>query len=1120
MNFKQSLYHPKTNKVSILSNLKEQGFNGFIKQIKQNKNNPYIRLIVEGNLFPQNINKIHVSNSVYYSDNFGGELAWLTWSFYKHADKLNHFITLKKSFENNLVKNDLDKGLKILAKIDEQISYSFWGIENRFSVLETFKGTEGNWKYLNTLTKELKKSKDANLIGFYFNYLSKKAETDISYTRYKRSMNYDLGNLDSGWREFLMFRLGHFIYPEYENYSQFLLRSTANSLIDRYELVITLIQHLVSKENFENLDDVKSCLLLISSKIKDDRIKRILEYLEVLKFEDSSSSDVHKYMEAYSRGKYKYCIDEFEKTLENNPDAIEIIEPFIKSTYELSIPLKMKVDDSEIGKAIICLYHIYNNSLENTYDIEELLKIIIKYPTLSFSLKLLSLVSGMTRINGSKIINNLYFFNSNYSNPVGYLINPAIHFNFENSLSHSINYKISQNTYELEDLKDLIPQKKRHLYHIRSLFGRNDIVKLKEEICKFQDSYKLIGAEESELFVYEFYTLLRNKSYAEAVKLYVDSSHSEKLHSTIVDVELVYQQITEEEVLVNEIEMVIFYHQANATSYYQFVALEDFCNSISIDKPRGLLDYINVLEKWKVIYLLKNICTEDVMGNFLEFEDRNQVTEERKFILTKLLDYDVDNKEAIISELARINSQRKIKSLMKEVNDGRITINSSSLDLTHRTVLQNSFSRLKLLIEFTKDNDFLIYDDEGEISVIYENEVKTKTSNASFVAFKALFNELTNNFLYSKEYGLDGCLSTRIRHGALENVIRGTIERFNLVSKINDGTYQDIEFWTIQYNIFTRDEILRLQNCLKIFSKKIDEIIIDLIENKIQIYTSKNQQSPQGFFNYQFNEDFYMYVYETLKSADTNYDEFVDAVFDILKTRTVSICDKIRQLHFPLVLENVLSEFNSLSDSINKEFQDKKLVSLENSIMSAKTQFINEMENNVFKWFKLTEDYYESLLDFSSVIQTSLSLVQFKNIGFKPKIICDEDFSTYGYIHFIYIFQILLENVIEHSHLEYEKQKCSIELSHSESTLNIKVANNVCETLDKKHLIHTLDSIKKDWITSDTDGSKVNIEGGSGLAKIKRILKYDLGAKLSKFDYEYENNRITIELLIPMKIYE
>src|SRR5690606_8643523 len=117
--------------------------------------------------------------------------------------------------------------------------------------------------------------------------------------------------------------------------------------------------------------------------------------------------------------------------------------------------------------------------------------------------------------------------------------------------------------------------------------------------------------------------------------------------------------------------------------------------------------------------------------------------------------------------------------------------------------------------------------------------------NPAFLAFKSIYLETREKFLFSKEYGLDSSLSTRIRHGALKNHIRSVFEKLNLVTSKLGDEYLENGRWAEQ--LFFDEEINNLvQTRLKAFSKEIDDYTTYIVDNLIQIQTERHHDKEEG----------------------------------------------------------------------------------------------------------------------------------------------------------------------------------------------------------------------------------------------------------------------------------
>lgn len=1125
MNYKKELYHPRTDALSLISSLKTLGYKKFLVEIKKVKSHPVVKSYVEGNLFPKELSKLNTTGKKYISKNIGGELGWLVYSIKKYHKKINNFLVLKNQFEKQILLSSFDGAVLTIDRIEKEICYSFWSVENKFSLLERKYGTERNWEFLNELNE---KTGGDNLSLFYLELFSKKAEKKLSFARYKRSLNYDLSNLDRDLQEYLYYKFGYFFNDKYTHFDYFLLREGAFSLVDRYELTINILCELISdKEHLEYNTSIE-VLKDLNKVIKDSRITRMLEYSGVFDIsEENIPKEIISYFEDYSKGNYKSCFKLFPNLVEKYPNCIEIYEPFIKSIIELDEVLPEIEVSKEINGVIKNLYSIYTFNDDFDFSLENLQKKIITFSSLPFYKQLLGLVSFYTLIKtSSKAIPNQIFFNSIFSNPLLYILNSdRATTNSSDSLMFKINFSIASSSSDFISFSSsLVPEKKNQLYEIRRLFYNKEFSKCLTEIKSYSQRTDLKPFDLNEIFNHTYNCHIEKKEFDFAVKILSNQLMQRKNFCSKINLDFLLNEIVESDFkgVSGSFELVLFCHYANASSYLQFVALDELFISLNVEYPHQLLDYIDDVNRRKIVYILEEVCNVDVLGNFLVYETRTEVVKERENILVDLIEMIPEKQGDFISEIAKLKNSEIVKNVIKEVNDGRIYINIKSLDQSQKGDFENSYQRLLSLLEYTKSNALYFADVNGKIEKLYldfssQEELR---KDAAFLACKSFVNEITNNFLYSKEYGLDGCLSTRIRHGSLENNIRGTIERFGIISKKTNDKYQEVDFWIANGSHLTESINSQIQNHLIEFSKQIDDLIRDLLSEKVQIYSFKSLDKEDALFNYYFQDDYHWLLYNDLKEADYDYEAFVSYIFDILKIYTNKILKGSRDYFKTTVKDTLIYFLEELTGKINETLGHHSYPQLLNNIKSAITQIQNEIDDNISEWFKLSEDTFQNLLGFTSIVNTSVSLTSNNINEFKPTVICDNDIGVYGYLHYIFIFRILFDNIIKHSKLAPSEIDTTVNANYDEESnmMRISVKNKLNDCIDINDLEKQMELVEQNWSTKSPRQEVINTEGGSGFEKIKRILTYDVNSSNHSFNSKIEDKYLEIFINIPMTI--
>src|SRR5690606_11352382 len=131
-------------------------------------------------------------------------------------------------------------------------------------------------------------------------------------------------------------------------------------------------------------------------------------------------------------------------------------------------------------------------------------------------------------------------------------------------------------------------------------------------------------------------------------------------------------------------------------------------------------------------------------------------------------------KKSYNDEIDEINKKISVRNVIKEVNNGRLFVDIDKLKEQLIEKYNDDFNRLLRIVGEKKNNNLVGFNASKprnwEASLKEQIQEDSNSYNeADFIAFKNIYYEVREQFLFSKEYGLDSSLSTRIRHGALEN---------------------------------------------------------------------------------------------------------------------------------------------------------------------------------------------------------------------------------------------------------------------------------------------------------------------------------------------------------------
>lgn len=1114
---KRLFQFPK-NYLAILSELKNFSLSDFRREVTKAYRHPITKAIILGKYAPKSYSELRESRPIYFSNNLEGEIAWVLESILLSKNKIQNFIKRERELHKEILLGNNKEANKILDIIESEICNSYWGLELRYYLVEKLTGTEGNWKFASSIN-----SSTTNAYTLFFNQVfSKKSEQGVSCSDYHRSLNNELRSASNHDLEYLKYKLAYYLVSDYKQYSFLIYADSSSSIIDRYIAIINIMAELLSSQDESHAKIAYKTIKELSI-FDDNKIKRLGEFCGIEEITIGSTPYINV-LEQYTIGNFEKCINEIPIILKETPFVVELWEIYVKSLIESSkifIPTNISEHFDELLKKLFIAYSIENESFQKA---EELLKIVIATPNLSYSKQLLAIISNTLGIYSNKnVIFNNMFFHSEYSNPLILMQSSKIKCksDFEN-LTTSICIKlIAGHGVDEKQLQTVINNFKFNLYQLRKAFRQKNF----EDCISIGTKFKL-NKIRNNIFIEEiifilFHAYSSTNQFDAAISLYTNSYFKNKnLIKRINTAGLIETIIEQNYPFSGSIDSAIFFNLNNLDNYHCFVSIEMWLESIGARKPSETTLPIEELELIKYLFVLEYGCTIDVLEKFYyDYDSKEDVISERKKILSILIQNAPSSAENFINELTAITQREKIQSILKEVNSGRIRLTESMLDSTKEINFQNSFQRYRLLTEFSENFDLESYDAKTLLKNFFEGIVDSKnlTSNPSFLSFKSLVNELIDGFLYNKKNGLDGELSTRIRHGEFENQIRSVFDKNHLISKKDDsGNYMNLAYWDdiLSSNLDEQSRI-KLQQILKAFSKKIDLQIQFLVTENIQVKSENYPDKKHAFFNYHLTDSYLKLLYEESRRTNETYESFVEFIFSILKELTESNLQTVTEYLRNKLRKKIDEELDNLRDAIVSI--SNSLVELNGNIIEAKVEFQNEILD-IANWFVVADSTIETAMDVKTIIECSFESSNFQhpNTNIQPIILADDNLLIHNYKHFIFILLNLIENIRLHSKLSNDDLEVKVSVTYNQDTLRFSVKNNFnLDLINPDELTSTFEKIKDKW-KDEVDQEYVNRERGSGYEKIKKLLVYDIKSKNNSFDFVIDGN--TLEVLFSVEI--
>lgn len=1082
------------------------------------------------NPFPQKIEDMASQRFLFSSNDLEREIAWNASFLSLFSNEINEIIKLKKSFNSFVLSSELDLAKKSLESIEEIFGYSYWLLENKIYLIHKMEGLEKHKEYVNSIKNENRKIN--GITKYILSYVSIKIEDNVPFDKYELSIKETLflnkeQKVNENLNDYLKFKFLDNSSTDNFDFIPINIFESNTAIIDRYIMLIKTLRRLeLTSENEKIIENVRKILF----NIEDDEVERLLG-------NNSLKNEKFLYLvDMYTVGNYEKFLKESKDFLLKNPEVVDLYPLFVKSKIYLKKNyFRVHSTDSLLDSIFDNLSNLFLSNNKFDESLSELIKTTYIFHNEVWAMQLRGLIDEIISSKNQKnttIFQKMYLDNLLKSNPLSILHGKEenkvaetifIENNEEFGLSPTLNLYNNFYNGNIDELnKARIPEYRKKSFIAKSLF-------LKKDYTRAQVIYEDLATNDNELISLEgkvglVECYIQLKEFLLAVKMITKSYVKSDVLIRQFPIKELIEEIELEgynEVLRKEISLSILYdiYSKNFSvekDYEKADSCEDFLLTHGFKKPSDI-DFI-VLEKEvdknSIIYYLKNIAVENVIDNFPIFNNSEEVETERIAICRILSENDENNSKKYQEEIKKITHKQIIKRGLAEVEKSKIYVDAEGIKTSLYKSNKESFQRyISLLRANSDDSESGFFQLEENLD--YEGQVidlMIPTDERTQLLFRMVF-DTRDSFVSSSEYGLDGYLSVGIRHGTLSGQLRAPLEQEHLITQKDSetGNYILADIWQNRY----RDSQLRiLVDGFDRFGKTIDNIILKLRKEWIQIRTEKN--NSEGLFNFVITIE-ELKELESKININTNYDEFMDKVFDLLWKKTDTSLLNIRKMIKNDLKKAFDEAFNELLVFIDKQKEVMDATEIKSKIAKAQTSIQYELEK-VANWFKRNDasemSDYKVDLPINIAMEWIQNIYNVQQIKFIEKEI--DEFKLRGRTlkSFSDIAFILFDNIIKHSKVAGEIST-KIKITNNNGTIILNCSNIIDTSVIKESKRNELENLKEK-INKEKDYKNVKIEGGSGFYKIKKIVSVDMGAS-SYIDFKYEEDIFNVVIKINTK---
>ena len=228
-----------------------------------------------------------------------------------------------------------------------------------------------------------------------------------------------------------------------------------------------------------------------------------------------------------------------------------------------------------------------------------------------------------------------------------------------------------------------------------------------------------------------------------------------------------------------------------------------------------------------------------------------------------------------------------------------------------------------------------------------------------------------------------------------------------------------------------------------------------------------------------------------------NYDEFVDALFQFYWTFTEQSLSRVRQRLDEELKPKLIGAFDSLDADFVALLRGMGCAELEAAITNARTEMQTTLET-VKGWFRLSKAAEKADFEVSTLLEIALRSTNncFKYAQLTPTRSLQVDLRLRGdtLTHLVEVFYLLFSNIVLHSGVRDRSPSVSVEVCNAENGwLRFTIVNEVSFASDTERVDarNTIQSVT-DFIAGSDLGSLLDRDRGTGYARIRKVLTYDL----------------------------
>lgn len=1078
---------------------------------------------LSGTLFPDSVAKLGYCGTMPCFLNLDRALLWFTSVLKANAKEINSFLVQKAEFDHIFLLGKYDRCLALLDAFHSQFGWSMWEIRNRIVVLNERDGLNAQKKFARDV---LSKSETGTIMYYLVTYFSMQCERNVSVHTYLNSIQANYNQMKrqgycAQMYKYIKYKAQGYIMCEQsgidflddETIGYFLYEDSSYALIDRYLSFFTIASDIYDQGSEELRSTFLPYIIDLGRKIQDPFLHNIV-HLAQKHYPPFYTKDIDYICQAYDsyvKGDYRTCLDIAGNLLRRDIAFFPMVEIYAKSSIYLPeyVPL-LTGEETILNQIVNQLRQLFMYSEDIMLIQTGLIKLLYTQSDTTWSKELLMILNKhncrikvFEGVQLKNLISSISTADSVFLFPVEFLESylseaPPI---YQNSVATHL--AVAVRTDNLDKLSACSIETIRKAKYQASLLVETDPREALEILNQAREQLEP-GVRRFEIDALRIMALLELESILEAMNIFVAAFYENHNFIYIGNIDRIFQNIkaqnhdTYDSILTPILCSLYFNYYPQHDDWDDIIltiCYEEYLGTYNVQKPSALLPIIQgKVSDANLIHFLAEVCIPNVMDRSIAFHTYDEVLKERSFICEELIKRDPCHATRYRDELHCLTKKLLMRMTKRKIENGKVYVD---LEGIRQLLLKETCEHYNRYVDFQESNitdlvlRFMDFRENSELDNI--RCFFTGKDAKQIDMLGEIVRQIRDIFVADNKYGLDGCLSVRIRHGILESQLRSCFERHNLITdKSSDGAYKENRFW---YTSALESAILETNdNAFSHFSTHVDNIIKTLKTDMLQIRTERKH--PKALFDFTINRNFLGHIGARIRS-NLMFETFVDMMLQEMLNMTDAGLKNVQEVlekQIDVQFQTALIELESSLVGRDSDCFDFR--GLRDAIARTRTEISSELKY-VSQWFCLTRTDSYSDYQLSLAVSISQELIENSHSGsvlIYEKFYIDESIKLRGQTlpNVVDIFSILFDNVIKHSDLQNEFH-IWLSACREGNQILILMKNRIKQGCLSPTCLKQIAAQLNNWDQSDY----INTEGGSGLYKIMKILSIDLHSESS-----------------------